>query len=66
MSFLILDIETVPRPSIDDEVEAEIINKTKARVERTGDDPENAESFNPIYIPIFWSGSMYRTTFFIR
>ena len=53
MSFLILDIETVPRPSIDDEVEAEIINKTKARVERTGDDPENAESLIRSTSPFF-------------
>ena len=33
MSFLILDIETVPRPSIDDEMEIEILNKTKVRIE---------------------------------
>ncbi len=44
MGFLILDIETVPRISIDDEVEIEISKRTKARVERTGDDPKNAES----------------------
>ena len=37
MSLLILDIETVPRPSIDDEVEIEITKKTKVRVEQTGD-----------------------------
>tara|TARA_B100000315_G_C14456175_1_gene531500 strand:- start:95 stop:733 length:639 start_codon:yes stop_codon:yes gene_type:complete len=41
MSFLILDIETVPRPSIDDVVDVEITKKTKARVERTGDDAES-------------------------
>ena len=44
MSLLILDVETVPRPSIDDEVEIEITKKTKVRVEQTGDNPENAES----------------------
>ena len=44
MAFLILDIETVPRVSIDDSVESEIIKRAKARVERTGDDYENSES----------------------
>ena len=43
MPFLILDIETVPRPSIDNEVEVEIAKKTNARIEKTGDNIENAE-----------------------
>jgi len=53
MSFLILDIETVPRPSIDDEMEIEILNKTKVRLERTGDDPENAENLIRSTSPFF-------------
>ena len=44
MAFLVLDIETIPRPTIDESVEEVIAQKTQARVERTGDDPENAES----------------------
>ncbi|MEE2858310.1 MAG: ribonuclease H-like domain-containing protein [Candidatus Neomarinimicrobiota bacterium] len=53
MAFLILDIETVPRASIDDAVESEIIKKTKARVERTGDEYENAESLIRSTSPFF-------------
>ena len=53
MSLLILDIETVPRPSIDDEMEIEIAKRTKARVERTGDDPENVESLIRSTSPFF-------------
>ena len=53
MSFLILDIETVPRPSIDDEMECEIAKKTKANVERTGNDPEDAESLIRSISPFF-------------
>ena len=55
MSFLILYIETVPRPSIDDVVDVEITKKTKARVERTGDDLENAESdLHPHFLVRFY------------
>ena len=53
MSFLILDIETVPRPSIDDQVEDEISKRTLVRVEKTGDDPENAESLIRSTSPFF-------------
>ena len=53
MAFLILDIETVPRASIDDSVESEIIKRTKARVERTGDDYENSESLILSTSPFF-------------
>ena len=53
MSFLIIDIETVPRTSIDDEVEIDIAKRTKARVERTGDDPENVESLIRSTSPFF-------------
>ena len=44
IAFLILDIEKVPLPFIDDEVELAIAKKVQARIEKTGDDPENAES----------------------
>jgi len=53
LSFLILDIETVPRASIDEEVEIDITKRTKARVERTGDGPENAESLIRSTSPFF-------------
>ena len=53
MSFLILDIETVPRTSIDDEVEIDIAKRTKARVQKTGDDPENVESLIRSTSPFF-------------
>ena len=53
MSFLILDIETVPRASIDEEVEIDIAKQIKARVERTGDEPENAESLIRSTSPFF-------------
>ena len=53
MSFLILDIETVPRASIDEEMELDIAKRTKARVERTGDIPENAESLIRSTSPYF-------------
>jgi predicted PolB exonuclease-like 3'-5' exonuclease len=53
MAYLILDIETIPRPPIDDEVEAVISQKTQARIERTGDDPENAESLIRSTSPFF-------------
>ena len=43
MAFLILDIETIPRPTIDESVEEVIAQNTQARVERTGNDSENAE-----------------------
>ena len=37
MAFLILDIETVPRPSIDAAVEEAVSKKVKSYIERTGD-----------------------------
>ena len=43
MAFLILDIETVPRPTIDEVVEDAIAKKVQSHIERTGDDPENTE-----------------------
>ena len=58
MAFLVLDIETIPRTTIDESVEEVIAQKTQARVERTGDDPENAESLIR-YLPLFWTSSMY-------
>ena len=53
MAFLVLDIETIPRPTIDESVEELIAQKTQARVERTGDDPENAESLIRSTSPFF-------------
>ena len=44
MAYLILDIETIPLPPIDKEVEEAIAKKIQARIEKTVDDPENAES----------------------
>jgi len=51
--FLVLDIKTIPRPTIDDPVEKVIAQKTQARVERTGDVPENAESLIHSTSPFF-------------
>ena len=53
MSFLILDIETVPRASIDNAVEIDIAKRTKARVEKTGDTSENVESLIRSTSPFF-------------
>ena len=53
MAFLILDIETIPRPTIDEALEEVIAQKTQAGVERTGDDPENAESLIRSTSPFF-------------
>ena len=53
MAFLVLDIETIPRPTIDESVEEVIAQKTQVRVERTGDDPENAESLIRSTSPFF-------------
>ena len=53
MAFLVLDIETIPRPTIDGEVDKIIGQRTQARVERTGDDPENAESLIRSTSPFF-------------
>ena len=53
MAFLILDIETVPRPSIDETVDEAIRKKVKSYIERTGDDPENAESLIRSTSPFF-------------
>ena len=44
MAFLILDIETVPWPSIDETVDKSVHKKVESYIERTGDDPENPES----------------------
>ena len=53
MSYLILDIETVPRPSIDVKVEVDIAKRTKIRVENTGYYPENGESLICSTSPFF-------------
>ena len=53
MAFLILDIETLPRTSIDEVVEETVSKKVKSHIERTGDDPENAESLIRSTSPFF-------------
>ena len=53
MAYLILDIETIPLPPIDNEVEEVIAKKIQARIEKTGDDPENAESLIRSTSPFF-------------
>jgi len=44
MAFHILDIETIPHPTIDKVVEDAVAKKVRSHIERTGDDPENVES----------------------
>ena len=53
MAFLILDIETVPRPTIDEAVEEAVSKKVNSYIERTGDDSENAESLIRSTSPFF-------------
>ena len=53
MAYLILDIETIPRPPLDEEVEEVISKKVQAHIDRTGDDPENAESLIRSTSPFF-------------
>ena len=53
MAFLILDIETLPRPSIDEAVEKAISKKVKSHIERTGDEPKNADSLIRSTSPFF-------------
>ena len=53
MAYLILDIETVPLPPIDEEVELVVAKKVESYIERTGDDPENAESLIRSTSPFF-------------
>ena len=44
MAFLILYIETIPRPTIDKMVEETVAKKVQTYIDRTGNDPENEES----------------------
>ncbi len=53
MAYLILDIETIPRPPIDEEVELAVAKKVQSHIDRTGDDPENAESLIRSTSPFF-------------
>ena len=53
LAFLILDIETIPRPPIDEVVEEAVAKKVKSYIDRTGDDPENAESLIRSTSPFF-------------
>ena len=53
MAYLVLDIETIPRPLIDEVVEEAVAKKVQAYIDRTGDDPENAESLICSTSPFF-------------
>ena len=53
MAFLVLDIETIPRPTIDEVVEEAVAKKVQGHIERTGDDLENAESLIRSVSPFF-------------
>ena len=53
MAYLVLDIETIPRPLIDEVVEEAVAKKVQSYIDRTGDDPENAESLIRSTSPFF-------------
>jgi len=53
LAFLILDIETLPRPSIDEVVEETVSKKVKSHIERTGDNPKNTDSLIRSTSPFF-------------
>ena len=53
MAFLVLDIETIPRPAIDEVVEETVAKKVRSHIERTGDNPGNAESLIRSVSPFF-------------
>ena len=53
MAYLILDIETIPLPPIDNEVEEAIEKKYRRELKKTGDDPENTESLIRSTSPFF-------------
>ena len=53
MAYFILDIETIPLPPIDNKVEEAIAKKIQARIEKTGDDHENAEPLIRSTSPFF-------------
>ena len=53
MAFLVLDIETIPRPIIDEMVEDAVAKKVQGHIERTGDDPQNTESLIRSLSPFF-------------
>ena len=49
MAFLIVDIETVPRPSIDETVDEAVRKKVRSYIERTGDTV--AKAYEEVNIP---------------
>jgi len=53
MKFLILDIETVPREDLSEGMSEAVAEKVRVRIERTGDDPEEAESLIRSVSPFF-------------
>lgn len=53
MAYLILDIETIPRPTIDEVVEEAVVKKVQSYIDRSGDSFENAESLIRSTSPFF-------------
>jgi len=53
MAYLVLDIETIPRSVIDKTVEEAVAKKVQSHIDRTGDDPKNAESLIRSTSPFF-------------
>ena len=66
MPFLILDIETVPRPSIDSEVEIEITKKINARVEKIANYLIKKFSFKKIILKTRWIIFLRKCNFFMN
>ena len=53
MVYLILDIETIPRSPIDEVMEEAVAKTVKSYIDRTGDDPENADLLIRSTSPVF-------------
>ena len=53
LTFIILDIKTIPSTPIYEEVEEAVVKKVKSYIDRTSDDPENAESLIRSTSPFF-------------
>ncbi len=53
MSYLIMDIETIPRKGLDEVVEAEVAKRTERRLEHSGGEPAEAESLIRSTSPFF-------------
>ena len=53
MSYLIMDIETIPQKGLDEVVEAEVAKRTERRLEQSGGDSAEAESLIRSTSPFF-------------